>query len=377
MTKVNADTPAASAVASAVASDDLESGFLPEDPEYRKTGKLPEKDDDEENAATKENEEQETEQENADTEAASAAATEEEDDENADTAAASAAASTQENKGTRKSPATSENRWQKLSKENQKLREELARQQGREEARSTSQQTRETEQRSQAAPENKKPAIDDVDQKTGKPKYSTYADYENARDEWNRKEAIREFNESNTKTQRDQQLQQAEATIQQEMNKRASKARKDYADYDELSDAAIAAKDDQGREVIYFPKGSAIDQFFLHSERSHDVFYQIFKDLAKHSHIFARNQQGQYNLNPFQQVRALMQIEAALPDPGKTPVKKVTQASRPPNQVDGKNAVTKSARDQALEDGDSSTYINDANASDPRLAAVRASRKKG
>lgn len=383
-TEEHADTRAASAVASAVESSDLESGFLPEDAEYRKTGKFSDQDEkdekNEQSTAAEKQDEQEQDEKDADTQDASAAATEEE---NADTAAASAAASTQEHeKNTGKSSDKSENRYRKLSRENRELREKLARLEGREEGRS-SQTRRDTEQDSPPAAEKSdglrpEPKPDDVDPKTGKGKYASYGEYDQDWRKWVREAAAYDVQQATAKSQRQQELERAEQTIQQEMGKRADKARQAYSDYDEVSQAALEAKDNEGRELIFFPKGSAIDQFLLTSERSHDVLYQIFRNLDTHAHIFARKADGSYVLNPFQQVRALLQIEAALPDAAKpASAKPVTRAPRPPNQVDGKNAVTKSARDQAIEEGDADTYMRDANASDPRLAAVRASRKKG
>jgi hypothetical protein len=376
MNKVNADTAAASAVANAVASEDLESGFLPEDPEYRKTGKLSEKDSDDEkdekdekSAAT----EQETEKENADTEEASAASTEEE---NADTAAASAAAKTQEqkDKGKTKTPDTSENRYRKITRENRELREKLARLEGREEGRSSTQTSREsTEQTSQAAADGKtpRPQIDDVDPKTGKAKYATYADYEAAKDDWLKQETLREFQESSSKTQRQREMQAAEQEIAKGMAKKFEKTRAKFKDFDE-----VALNPD-----LIIPKGSVTDAFLLDSEHAGEVAYHLGKnpEILEGFYGDYDPKTGKFvnKLTPQQQFRKLMAIEAEVSKDKPASAKPVTQAPRPPNQVDGKNAVTKSARDQALEDGDLDTYRNDANATDPRLLAVRASRKKG
>ncbi len=45
-------------------------------------------------------------------------------------------------------------------------------------------------------PGSDRPKIDDVDPKTGNAKYANFAEYEQAKDAWNRQEAIREFQES-------------------------------------------------------------------------------------------------------------------------------------------------------------------------------------
>jgi hypothetical protein len=44
-----------------------------------------------------------------------------------------------------------------------------------------------------------RPEIDDVDPRTGEPKYANYAEYEEAKDAWTRQEAIREFQESSAR----------------------------------------------------------------------------------------------------------------------------------------------------------------------------------
>jgi hypothetical protein len=43
------------------------------------------------------------------------------------------------------------------------------------------------------------PQIDDIDPESGETKYANFAEYEEARDAWNRQEAIREFHETTAK----------------------------------------------------------------------------------------------------------------------------------------------------------------------------------
>lgn len=372
MKNQNADTAAASAVANASVEENIQSGFLPEDKNYRLTGKFSDekssdKEDDEKDSKTEG--EQESDEKSADTEAASAAAAEKEKDEkDADTAAASAAATTQEQEeAAGKTSDKSQNRYRKLSRENRELREQLARYQGREEGRSTTQTTRETEQKSQAATDGKtpRPQIDDVDEKTGKAKYATYADYETAKDEWLKKETLREFQEHSTQSQRQQQMQAAEAEIGKALAKKFETARTKYKDFDE-----VALNND-----LVIPKGSVADAFLIDSDHAADVLYH----LGKHPEILEgfygdhNPQTGKFvnKLTPQQQFRKLMAIEAEVSKQKPASAKPVTQAPRPANQVDGRNAVTKDAIAQAVDDGDTETYIREQNARD------LARRKKG
>jgi len=343
-------TNAVTTDASAVSTEDrmqeaLDSGFLPEDPSYRRTGQFSDKK--EPSAAFTEKKTDSP----SETEEAPASS-------ESETAAASEAAPTQERKGPQKTAASSESRWAKLSRENRELRETLER--------LKTPHPRETVQESQPAKEVKgdsKPKIDDVDSKTGQPKYKTYADYEDARDEWLRKDTLREFQETSAKTAKEQQLAQMEQTIQKTINERVTKARKNYPDYDETIAEALSTKDGFNQDAIFYTKGSAIDQFLLDSDHGHDILYHIAKNLDETKHIFERNAQGQYLLNPIRQVRELAKIESRLADkPHSSSAPKVTQAPPPPRQVSGKGTVSKDAVEEAVEAGDFESYSRAENA---------------
>jgi len=316
--------------------------------------------------------------------AASAAASE--------TAAASEAADTQrqqeerqqqQEEQRRKTAGTSESRWAKLSRENRELREKLARSEGRAEG-SQSAQQRETQQGSQPAADAKtsataKPKIDDVDPKTNQPKYKSYADYEEAKDAWNRQEAIREFQQTSEKSAQERQQTEAEQIINQTVTERVAEVRKIHADYDDTIKTALAQKDEHGREIFFYTKGSPIDGFFLDCDRGHEVMYEIGKNFEQHQHIFARDAQGKYLLNPVRQLRELAKIENALPEKASSSgtsqadsaartaassssARPVTQAPRPPHQVSGKGTVNKDAVEDAAEKGDFETYMREQNA---------------
>jgi hypothetical protein len=55
-------------------------------------------------------------------------------------------------------------------------------------------------------------------------------------------------------------------------------------------------------------------------------------------------------------------LESASASTEKPPVKPVTAAPRPPNQVSGKGTIAKDAAAQAAEEGDTETYMREMNA---------------
>lgn len=358
---VTADAPAAS---------EPISEFLPTDKNYRLTGELP-AETEERSARSAEDEEQENEHH---------APSNEEDPapSNSDTAAASEAAPEQQEKEAKKpkTSATSESRWAKITRENRELRERLDRiEKGKEK-----EGVREDRQESHSAAENKteakanaKPKIDDVDPKTGKPKYASYADYEDARDEWNRKEAVREFEETSTKSEREKAQQAQQKEIAESLNKKFNASRAKHADFDE-----VALNPD-----LTIPIGSVTDGFLQDSDHTGEVAYY----LGQHPEILEgfygdfNRETGKFTnkISPQRQFRKLMEIESevsggaarktadetaeekAATTSTSSTAKPVTQATRPAHQTSGKGAVTKDAVEQAIEDGDSETYMREQN----------------
>jgi hypothetical protein len=349
-------------VASSSIEEALESGFLPDDPHYRKTGRFA--DDKEPNnragkeeasaASTEETEQDEQhqheDQQHAGSDDASAAS-------DAD-AAASRAAQSQEgkDKSQTRSAQKSETRWAKLARENRELKQQLARQQQT----STSSATRsDTSAASQPAAEAKstaepRPQINDVDAKTGKPKFATYDDFLLARDEWNQNEAIRKFQETSEKTQRERQFNEAKQTIAKEWIKRVDGARSKYSDFDDVAlNVALPLKE-----------GSVADAFILDSAHGTDVLYY----LGAHPEELERIN----GLNPIAQARELTRIELKVSDKSSSSsARPVTQAPRPPQQVSGKGTVAKDAVEAAVAEQDTETYIREQNSRDPRLLALR------
>jgi hypothetical protein len=372
-------TPAVTPAAPAAArTSTTNSEFLPSDKSYRLTGEMPSsasretKEEEEASAASvKENQEHENQSVNEGESAAS----------KSETAAASEAATTQEKKGPAQSKdeKTGESRWAKITRENREMRERLARLEAAPKTTPTSEETqRDKTQTSQPATDTKskgrtEPQIEDVDPKTGKAKYATLKDYLADHSKWNREEAVREFEERSSKTQREEQQRQTEKIIEKTVNDRVEAIRKSYPDYDDVAAAALTVKDDLGRDAIFYTKGSHLDGFFLDSDRGHEVLNHIFRNMDETKHIFARDAAGKYLLNPVRQLRELAKIENTLPDKAATSAasgkstsassaRPITQAPPPPNRVSGKGTVTKDALETAVEEGDTETYMREQNA---------------
>jgi hypothetical protein len=281
-----------------------------------------------------------------------------------ETAAGSEPAKPQE----RRTQQTSENRWQKLSRENRELRERLAKVQ--------TPPQRETSPTPQPAAEVKtdkartEPQYTDKDEKTGLPKYKDYNDYLRDLRAWDREEAIREFESRSAKTTREQQLQQAAQIVEKHVAESAAKARQKYPDYNDTIKAVMGEKDEHGRDALFYTSGSHIDAFFLDAEggrSGHDVMYYLAKNWNDARHIFARDAQGNYLMNPVRQIAELTRLEdrmnghSAKPAPA-PPAKPVTRAPQPPHQTSGNGAVSKDAVSEAVEAGDADTYIREQNA---------------
>lgn len=314
-------------------SDSLETGFLPQDEHYRLTGEM--------------KSDEVTTETPSEKEPASAAASE--------TAAASEPASSQkettEEKPAGKTSATSESRWQKLSRENRELKERLSKVEAA---------PRETQQVSQPAAETKpdaRPKIDDVDPKTGKPKYATYGEFETAKDDWLLNAGLRKFQEEQSKLSDTQRQQHAERVLAEGMVKKFETSRTKHADFDQ-----VALNPD-----LCIPKQSVTDIFLLESEHAGEVAYH----LGQHPEILTgfygdhdpKTGRWVNKITPGQQYRALMAIEAKFSGTSAKPATQaVTNAPRTPHQVSGKGTVAKDAVEQAVEDGDTETYMREANA---------------
>jgi len=354
-------TPDAPAASSLETFETEHSQVISPDKHYRQTGEL-------EKPAPKKEEKAPA----ADSAAASAAASE--------IAAASEAAS----KPQKKTPQSSESRWAKLARQNRELREENARlktsspgqQQQQTQQQQREQQASQPAAEAQRQPETKtkgrpEPKIDDVDPKTQKPKYANFQEWQSDLRKWDREEAIREFQELSSKTERERQQQTADQQIQKVYDERIAKGRENHADYDDVMTKALALKNEHGQDAFFFTPRSHIDNFFLDSEIGQDVMYEIAKNFDQYKHIFARDAKGQYLMAPIRQVRELAKIEIRLAGAGnrggnaqqrpnaggnRPSARPQSQAPRPPHQTSGQGAVSKDTVEEAIETGDFSSY---------------------
>ena len=208
---------------------------------------------------------------------------------------------------------------------------------------------------SQAAPEAEKkpkaeaakpePQLDDKNP-DGTPKFKTYSEYQKDWSKWVMGEAVREAKaaatDTTSKSQKQQEMDQAQKVIAQVWSGRVNEARKKYADYD-----AVALNPE-----LPIKQGSITDAFILDSDHGTDVLYHLAKNPAELERIQA--------LNPLAQARELFKIEQTFVGPPKPAPKpapaKVTQAPPPPHQVQGKPSTQVDEVEQAVKDGDQEAF---------------------
>lgn len=268
-----------------------------------------------------------------------------------------------------RTPRTAENRYHKLSRENADLRAENERLKAAqpaksETARETTAETRSAQPEPAKTGAAPKPKLDDVGS-DGKPKYKTYAEFEDARDKWNRDEAIREFRETTNQSEQQKAQEAAKTRVNQEIQKRVEQARQDHSDYDDVCAAGLSAKDKAGRDLIFIPEGSHLQMFFLDSDRGQDVLYEILKDPEAHAAIFERNEKGdKFVMSQIRQLRELAKIEAGLEPkaaaaassssaPKKTPPK----LPPPATELSARNSAPGDEAEAALARGDTGAYM--------------------
>lgn len=371
---VNTEAPAAS---NAIDFTEPHSVVMPSSEEYRKTGVLPSKDD----RARTEPLAKETDQSEKQDDSASS-----------EPAAASEAAPTEEQR--RPDRAQREQRWQKRERELKEARAEIARLKAG--PRSDTQQAPQPAAQPQTA--QAEPAFEDVDA-NGKPKYATLNDYLKAHAKWNREEVVREFDQRTTQQQQDRER----AEIGKSLFENVTKAKQAHPDYDEVINAVMEAKESDGRNPIFWTTGSHIDNFMLSQpDRGAGLLYHCCKNVGDPAirEIFARTADGtRYQLSNVDQISRLavlahtlaatngntrrkvaaeqeiedeIENEGEEEETGARSSRTISQAPRPPRQTSGKGSVGKDPVLEAVENGDSETYINELN----RVALARRKGKR-
>ena len=218
------------------------------------------------------------------------------------------------------------------------------------------------------------PQPTDVDDK-GKPLYATWGDYEKAARQWVKDEAIREalhqFNETQTKAQQEQ----SERIVAQKWQSEVLKARQKHDNFDEVA----------LNPTLPIVKGGVIDSFILESEHGAEIAYELGSNPEEITRLtglaynrqFVRVGQG---LLPVAQLRELLKLEAELGAPvqpakpaiPKPPARTVTKAPPPPTQVSGTPSKTVDELAEAVKSGDQDTYNRVAN---ERALASRKTRR--
>jgi hypothetical protein len=268
----------------------------------------------------------------------------------ADTAADSAAAQVQK-KG--KTPEDSERRWKQLSEEKGALQRRVEELERRLASPPAKDQATEPDSQPAAKAEAKtEPKIDDVDEKTGQPKYRTLAEYMSARETWLEDKLLSRVQADQKKAEQARAQTEQQQIINQGWNAKVEPARKKYADFD-----AVALNPD-----LPIKAGSVPDAFVLDSEYGADVLYY----LGQHPDLLdAINE-----MNPLRQARELFSIEQKFVKPASA-AKTASRAPAPPHEVSGQGTVPPDETEQALEDDDFEAY----KAAENRKAIARAKGK--
>jgi len=195
-----------------------------------------------------------------------------------------------------------------------------------------------------------KPNSNDVDEQ-GKPRFKSWAEYEDARDQWNREELLRLVEEKQTATHKSQQVQEAEQVIAKEWNSRINKARERYEDFD-----AVALN-----TSLPIKQGSVPDAFILDSEYGADVLYYLGEHQDELTRILT--------LNPIAQGRELFKIEQKFVAPPAPAKKDPAPAPRPPaplppppREIGARNSAPPDDAEAALARGDTGAYMRIVNA---------------
>lgn len=180
----------------------------------------------------------------------------------------------------------------------------------------------------------------------GTPKYKDWEAFEDAKDEWVRKDAIQEFESAANKKEQERTIAAQNTKIEQSWAKRTEESRKQHDDFDDV------ALDPEGPGK-HISRGSVVDQWILESDLGAEILYHFGNDL---------DDLLRYGkLSPVAAARELTKLEAKLtkgttqddsdspPNPPKREVK-VTRAPKPASEVGGRGNAAIDDSERALRD---------------------------
>lgn len=188
--------------------------------------------------------------------------------------------------------------------------------------------------------------------------FATMGEYMTAARKYDKETLLAEAKAEWSKGQQLSKQQEADQVIERTVNERYQKATEKYPDYQQVWDAASKLKDGFGRDAIYFDKGSHLDRFFLKSDQSHDLFYEIAKNPDDYMQIFARDAQGKYVMDAVDQLRELAKAEFSLESPTIPSVRRVPNLPAPPTTLNARSTTVKDEAAHALAKGDFRAFYN-------------------
>lgn len=202
----------------------------------------------------------------------------------------------------------------------------------------------------QPAKEKPLPGMDDVDETTGKPKYTTIDDYLTARDEALTERLLGKLDQRTDQRQKERMSQEKAREINDQFRNRLEKAREKHADYD-----TVALNPN-----LRIPADSAMESIIVMSEYGPEITYMLGQDPAEAARIA--------KLDPIQQGREMFLLELLAGDfearlakdkrfsPKLTAKVKITAAGRPSAEIGGSGTLPADEVDQAAKDSDSDPH---------------------
>lgn len=166
----------------------------------------------------------------------------------------------------------------------------------------------------------------------GTPKFKSYGEYEDARDKWNREEAIREFQQTTEKERREAAQKAEVEAASKEWLDRVDETRKTLPDFDDV----VKFDKDEPHPIFQLPQGCVLETFIYQAaEHGPQVLHHLMKDRAEYDRIMAIPSRLQLD-------RELWKLDHSFAVQSKSepkPATPVTKAPKPVSEVGGRGTA--------------------------------------
>jgi hypothetical protein len=206
-----------------------------------------------------------------------------------------------------------------------------------------------------------KPHRNDVDEKTGQPKYATDDDFLDARDKYVADMASKKTRETIAKEASEARIAEQNRILQDKWVKSVAVAKEAHTDFDKVCE--IDAKGEfQNAELKKIKGGGALDRFCLDTQRGGDVLYYLAAHPGEVDRIQAIDSldgitEALVDLKK-KSLETSKAIEIAEPE-GSKPI--VSKAPAPATATGGRATAPADAAEAALKRGDFRSYMREEN----------------